>query len=144
MIAILTTLLPLLLKYVVPLISAWFAARGHATLGATPDATPEQIQQLLGGWSAIAASSIGSGMGLDWWKRSSEKSSIDWSKVVAGLAANGGFNLIKAIALIARVFQLVSQDPEARRLFAEAFGTPVASMPQDANGIYALSLSRKE
>lgn len=142
--AFFATVLPLLLKYVVPLISAWFAARGHATLSASPDATAQQVQTLLGAWSAIAASSIGSGMGLDWWKRSAANSSIDWPKVIAGVAANGGINLIKAIALVARVFQLVSQDPEAKKLFAEAFGVQASSMPHDGNALASLALVRRD
>lgn len=142
--AFIATVLPLLLKYVVPLISAWFAARGHATLSANPDATAQQIQTLLGGWSAIAAASMASGSGFDWWRRSTANSSIDWPKVVAGVAANGGINLIKAIALIARVFQLVSQDPEAKKLFGEAFGVQASSMPHDGNALASLALVRRD
>lgn len=144
LVSILTTVLPFVLKYVVPLISAWFAARGHATLSATPDATAQQFQTLLGAWSAIAATSIGAGSGFDWWKRSAANSSIDWPKVIAGVAANGGINLVKTIALIARVFQLVSQDPEAKKLFAEAFGVQASSMPHDGNALASLALVRRD
>ncbi len=144
MAAIITTLLPLILKYVIPLISAWLAARGHATLSASPESTDIQMQQLLGGWSAIAAASMSSGMGIDWWKRSVASSRIDWSKVVAGVASNGGINLIKAIALLARVFQLVSQDPEAKKLFSEAFGVQASSMPHDGNQLASLALVRRD
>lgn len=140
---ILTTLLPLILKYVVPLISAWFAARGHATLSATPDATAQQVQTLLGAWSAIAASSIGSGMGLDWWRRSKADSSIDWSKVVAGVNAGGGVNVWSGIKLLGRVFFLVNQDPEASKLFAETFGIKASSVPHDANELASLALVRR-
>ena len=64
--ALLTTLLPLILKYVVPLIAGWFAAKGHGTLSANPDATAQQFQILLGSWSAIAAASMASGSGIQW------------------------------------------------------------------------------
>ena len=64
--ALLTTLLPLILKYVVPLIAGWFAAKGHVTLSANPDATAQQFQILLGSWSAIAAASMASGSGIQW------------------------------------------------------------------------------
>jgi hypothetical protein len=142
LISILTTVLPLILKYIIPLISAWMAARGHQTLSLNPDALGSQYQQLYGAWAAIAAASAGSGAGIDWWKRSTANSSIDWSKVVAGVAANGGINLIKAIALVARVFQLVSQDPEAKKLFSEAFGVQASSMPHDGNQLASLALVR--
>ena len=58
----LTTLLPLILKYIVPLISAWFASRGHASLASgVAGANQADLTTLYASWSAIAAASIGLG-----------------------------------------------------------------------------------
>jgi len=88
--AILTTLLPLLLKYLLPLISAWFAARGHISLmtGAVGAGNPEmlnqQLTELYAAWSGIAALGIGSGEGISYWSRRSAAGAISpdqWKKI---------------------------------------------------------------
>ena len=142
-ISIIMTLLPIILK-IIAMISGGGAALSASRLSGMPDATYGDYGAYVGGWGGAALASWGLGELAAWWKRSTASSSIDWSKVVAGVAANGGFNLIKAIALIARVFQLVSQDPEAKKLFAEAFGVNAASMPMDSNAIAHLALVRRE
>lgn len=78
---ILTTLLPLLLKYVLPLISAWFAARGHVSLaqgavGADPEMLSQQLMELYAAWSGIAAVGIGSGEVISYWARRSAAGAI--------------------------------------------------------------------
>lgn len=83
--ALLTTLLPILLKYLLPLISAWFAARGHAALAVNVAASQDHFNQLYAGWGAIAASGIGLGETLSWWSRKSQAGPISadvWKKIV--------------------------------------------------------------
>lgn len=86
---LLTTLLPLLFKYVLPLISAWFAARGHISLaqgavGAEPELLNQQLTELYAAWSGIAALGIGSGEGISYWSRRAAAGSISpdqWKKI---------------------------------------------------------------
>ena len=83
--ALLTTLLPILLKYLLPLISAWFAARGHAALAGNLAASPDQFTQLYGAWGGIAAGGIGIGEAISWWSRKSAAGPIspeNWKKIV--------------------------------------------------------------
>lgn len=82
---LLTTLLPILLKYLLPLISAWFAARGHAALAVNVAASQDHFNSLYAGWGAIAASGIGIGEWISWWARKTQLGPINvdqWKKIV--------------------------------------------------------------
>lgn len=141
--SIITTLLPIILK-IIAMFAGGGAALSAQRLSAMPDAGYGDYGAYVGGWGGAALASWGAGELAAWLKRRSANQSIDWSKVVAGVAANGGINLVKAIALLARVFQLVSQDPEAKKLFAEAFGVSASSMPHDGNQLASLALVRRD
>jgi len=81
MAAILTTIIPLILKYIIPLIAAWFAQRGQVALAANPDATADQLYQLLGAWGAIGAASAGSGEAIAWKIRRDAVGAMDVEKL---------------------------------------------------------------
>lgn len=142
-ISIITALLPIIMK-LLALFAGGGAALSAQRLGVMPDASYGDYGTYVGGWGGAALASWGLGEFAAWWRRRSANSTIDWSKIVAGVSANGGINLIKAIALLARVFQLVSQDPDAKKLFSEAFGVQASAMPHDGNAIASLALVRRE
>lgn len=143
LISLIAAILPVVLK-LIAIIAGGGAAISAQRLGVTPEATWAQWGGYVGGWGGAAATAWSAGELAAWLRRRSANGSIDWPRVVSGVSANGGLNLIKLISLVARVFQLVSQDPEARKLFSEAFGVPASSMPHDGNAIASLALVRRD
>jgi len=142
-ISIIMTLLPIILK-IIAMISGGGAALSASRLSGMPDASYGDYGTYVGGWGGAALASWGLGELAAWWKRSTASSSIDWSKVVAGVNAGGGVNVWTGIKLLGRIFYLVNQDPEASKLFAETFGVKASSMPHDANALAHLALVRRD
>lgn len=142
-ISMIMALLPIILK-ILALIAGGGAAISAQRLGVTPDASYGDWGAYVGGWGGTAAASWSLGELAAWLRRRSLNSSIDWPSVIRGVAANGGVNVWKAIALLSRIFVLVSQDPEAAKLFQEAFGIKASSLPHDSNALASLALVRRD
>ncbi len=114
---ILTTLLPLLLKYLLPLISAWFAARGHVSLsngavGSDPGVVDQQLKELYAAWSGIAALGIGSGEGISYWARRSAAGAI---------SAEQFKKIIELIFQLLQMFLTPQQSAQLNSAIATAF-----------------------
>lgn len=115
----LTTLIPILLKYIVPLISAWLAARGHASLAMAngmAGASQTDLTQLYAAWSAIAATSIGVGETGTYFARKSAAGPISLDQIK------------KIIELVMQLIQLFLTPAQA----AQIHSAVSAAFPDEA------------
>ena len=112
----LLTLIPLILKYLLPLISAWLAARGHAALslsaGVGVGASQTDLTTLYAAWSGIAAASIGVGETVSHFARKSAAGPITIEQIR---------KIIELIMQLIQLFLTPAQTAQIHSALAAAF-----------------------
>ncbi len=139
-ITIIMQILPIILK-ILAMFGGGMTAASALRLGANPDASWGDYGAWCGSYTAASAASWGIGEAIAWWNRRIASRKIDWTSLAGNVAGVNGVNLLKLIALVARVFQLVSTDPEATRLVKESFGISVSELPKTQNAVAQLIFS---
>lgn len=115
-------------------------------LGANPESTWADYGTWCGSYSVASVATLGVADWLATVLRKQRESRIDPMAIMRGVAAIPSINWRALMQMLPKLFALIAQDEELKRLLFEAFGLKASSLPKTENELISLALvpSRRE